>query len=56
MWAIPPRRARVRAVLAPARRRAIVDRDFAAVFEDEARITERWPVRVAMRETVEKTI
>jgi hypothetical protein len=28
-------------------RRAIEDHDFAAVFEDEARITERWPTRVA---------
>ena len=37
-------------------RRAIEDRDFAAIFEDEARITERWPARVAVRETVEKTI
>jgi hypothetical protein len=37
-------------------RRAIEDRDFAAIFEDEARITERWPARVTVRETVEKTI
>lgn len=37
-------------------RRAIEDRTFAAIFEDEARITERWPATVSVRETVEKTI
>jgi hypothetical protein len=39
-------------------RRAIEDRDFAAIFEDEdeARIKERWPARVTVREAVEKII
>lgn len=37
-------------------RRAIEDRDFAAIFEDEARIRERWPARVTVREMVEKII
>lgn len=37
-------------------RRAIEDRDFAAIFEDEARIKERWPARVTVREMVEKII
>ena len=37
-------------------RRAIEDREFAAIFEDEARIKERWPARVTVREMVEKII
>jgi hypothetical protein len=37
-------------------RRAIEDRDFAAIFEDEGGISERWPATVAVREPVEKTI
>ena len=37
-------------------RRAVEDRDFAAIFEDEARIRKRWPARVTVRETVEKII
>jgi hypothetical protein len=37
-------------------RQAIEDREFAAVFANDARITERWPARVAVREEVEKII
>lgn len=37
-------------------RRAIEDRDFAAVFEDEASIAERWPAVVKVRVEVEKSI
>jgi hypothetical protein len=37
-------------------RRAIEGRDFAAIFEDEARIQERWPARVTVRETVQRII
>jgi hypothetical protein len=37
-------------------RRAIEDPDFAAVFEDDARITERWPATVKVRVEVEKII
>jgi hypothetical protein len=37
-------------------RRAIEDRDFAAIFEDDARITQRWPATIKVRIEVEKTI
>ena len=37
-------------------RRAIEDREFAAIFESDTSITERWPAVVKVREEVEKTI
>ena len=37
-------------------RRGIEDRDFAAIFIEDARITERWPTRVRVRREVEEII
>jgi hypothetical protein len=37
-------------------RRAIEDREFAATFEDDARITERWPATVKVRVEVDRII
>ena len=37
-------------------RRAIEDADFAAIFEDDAHITDRWPAVVKVRVEVEKRI